>query len=162
MKGLQGIYGDSWHYQAIRDTLVLRQKQSRVIVEPSAVGTGISQVFPVIAAAVAEKAQFVAVEQPELHIHPRMQCELGDVFITQMHRHDPELLTFTTYATDALGHTHFDEMVSGGPLADALPSVYRQADAILGEVLAGYVLCIFDAQVPQNFQAAPIRVVHEY
>jgi hypothetical protein len=89
LKGLQGTYGDSWPYNAIRDTLVLRHKQSRVIVEPSAVGTGISQVYPVIVAAVAEKAQFVAVEQPELHIHPRMQCELGDLFISQMH-HYPE------------------------------------------------------------------------
>jgi hypothetical protein len=61
-----------------------------------------------------------------------------DVFIRSMHRHRPEVLSFTTYATDALGHTHWGYMESGegGALADALPAAYRQADAVLGEVLA--------------------------
>lgn len=30
-----------------------------------------------------------------------------DVFIYALHRHQPQLVTFTTYATDALGHTHW-------------------------------------------------------
>jgi Type I phosphodiesterase / nucleotide pyrophosphatase len=62
-----------------------------------------------------------------------------DVFIRTMHRTRPELLTFTTYATDALGHTHWGFMEQPGAdpgLADAVPAAYRQADAVLGEVLA--------------------------
>ncbi|MDP6932961.1 MAG: alkaline phosphatase family protein [Myxococcota bacterium] len=58
-----------------------------------------------------------------------------DVFLAQLRRHQPDLATFTTYATDALGHTHWVHMESGDSLSDAIPSAYRQADAILGEIL---------------------------
>jgi predicted ATPase len=44
------------------------------------VGTGISQVVPILAYA-AGKQQLIAIEQPELHLHPALQAELGDVFI---------------------------------------------------------------------------------
>lgn len=72
-----------------------------------------------------------------------------DIFIEQLHRYEPELATFTTYATDALGHTHWDLMMRCGsvrgeqpepadcpPWSDALPDAYRQADTVLGEILA--------------------------
>lgn len=43
------------------------------------VGSGISYVFPIFASLWASKFSFI--EQPELHLHPSAQCELGDVFI---------------------------------------------------------------------------------
>lgn len=43
------------------------------------IGTGISQLTPVIAGVLA--SQSFGVEQPELHIHPKMQTILGDLFI---------------------------------------------------------------------------------
>jgi hypothetical protein len=43
------------------------------------VGSGISYVFPILTSLWASKFSFV--EQPELHLHPSAQCELGDVFI---------------------------------------------------------------------------------
>ncbi|MCC1497999.1 AAA family ATPase [Alcanivorax sp. 1008] len=43
-------------------------------------GVGISQVLPVIVASLGPGG-FVAVEQPELHIHPALQVNLGDLFI---------------------------------------------------------------------------------
>ena len=49
--------------------------------DPQDVGTGISQVIPVIVASLLGKEQLVAIEQPELHVHPRIQAELGDLFI---------------------------------------------------------------------------------
>ena len=45
------------------------------------VGTGISQLLPVIVNAVAAQKSLIAIEQPELHLHPALQAELGDVFI---------------------------------------------------------------------------------
>jgi hypothetical protein len=44
------------------------------------VGSGISYIFPILASLWASKMNFI--EQPELHLHPSAQCELGDVFIT--------------------------------------------------------------------------------
>jgi hypothetical protein len=45
------------------------------------VGFGVSQVLPIIVAAVAARDQTILVEQPELHIHARLQAELGDLLI---------------------------------------------------------------------------------
>ena len=43
--------------------------------------TGISQLLPVLVNAAGAKERLIAVEQPELHLHPALQAELGDVFI---------------------------------------------------------------------------------
>jgi len=43
------------------------------------VGSGISYSFPILASLWASKLSLI--EQPELHLHPSAQCELGDVFI---------------------------------------------------------------------------------
>lgn len=62
--------------------LKLQNIETGVVVEPHDMGTGISQVVPVVAAAVlAKRNAFVMIEQPELHIHPKQQVALGDVFI---------------------------------------------------------------------------------
>jgi len=45
------------------------------------VGIGISQVLPVLVNAYASKNAIIAMEQPEIHLHPALQAELGDVFI---------------------------------------------------------------------------------
>jgi len=45
------------------------------------VGTGVSQLLPVLVNAAGSKGQLIMIEQPELHLHPALQAELGDVFI---------------------------------------------------------------------------------
>ena len=52
----------------------------RIDVEPADIGTGVSQLLPVVVAALDRRVKLVAVEQPELHIHPRLQTGLGDLF----------------------------------------------------------------------------------
>lgn len=44
-------------------------------------GIGISQVLPVIVESVANSNTTVLIEQPELHLHPRLQGDLADLFI---------------------------------------------------------------------------------
>ena len=49
--------------------------------QPRDVGIGISQVLPVVVAALQPSAGLIAIEQPELHIHPAVQVGLGDLFV---------------------------------------------------------------------------------
>jgi hypothetical protein len=45
------------------------------------VGFGISQTLPVLVQTLLARNKTVMIEQPELHLHPRLQAELADVFI---------------------------------------------------------------------------------
>ncbi|ORM65835.1 hypothetical protein HA45_03435 [Pantoea rodasii] len=47
---------------------------------PNQVGVGLSQILPIIVSAHIVKNGFIAIEQPELHIHPALQVALGDLF----------------------------------------------------------------------------------
>lgn len=50
----------------------------------SQVGSGISYVMPILASLHGAKISWVA--QPELHLHPAAQCEMGDVFLRAFNR----------------------------------------------------------------------------
>lgn len=65
----------------LQKKLVLIEKKSGLEVMPNDIGVGISQVMPVIVAALVSNHRMIAIEQPELHLHPAMQAELGDLFI---------------------------------------------------------------------------------
>ena len=71
-----------------RRQIVLIDEQRNLQVMPQDVGIGISQVLPVIVASLAGERHLVAIEQPELHIHPAFQVALGDLFISQIKRQD--------------------------------------------------------------------------
>jgi len=61
--------------------LVLIDRRTDTKVSHRDVGIGISQVLPVLVTAYASKSKILAMEQPEIHLHPALQAELGDVFI---------------------------------------------------------------------------------
>jgi hypothetical protein len=56
------------------------------LVLPSEVGAGISQVIPVIVSALDDRTGLTLVEQPEIHVHPAVQVELGDLLIEAVTR----------------------------------------------------------------------------
>lgn len=62
---------------------MLVDERSGVEVLPADVGVGLSQVVPVVVATLERDARglMVVVEQPELHVHPRIQVGLGDLFL---------------------------------------------------------------------------------
>jgi hypothetical protein len=65
----------------VRREITLRHKRVKTEVSLQDVGVGISQVLPVILHAFGAKENLIAIEQPEIHIHPALQAALGDVFI---------------------------------------------------------------------------------
>jgi len=69
-----------------RSRLTLHKVPSGMELSIQDVGTGISQVLPVIITSLLSRDQLVAIEQPELHIHPALQVTLADMFIAQAMR----------------------------------------------------------------------------
>jgi len=61
--------------------LVLVDQRTNTVVTHRDVGIGISQVLPVLVMAYGSQGKLLAMEQPEIHLHPALQAELGDVFI---------------------------------------------------------------------------------
>lgn len=68
--------------ETLGDALVagLREVRTGTSVGIRDVGFGVSQVLPVVVQAVVGKSGLLAIEQPELHVHPRLQAQLGDLF----------------------------------------------------------------------------------
>jgi len=61
--------------------VVLIDRRSGTLVSHRDVGIGVSQVLPVLVLAFASEQKLIAIEQPEIHLHPALQAELGDVFL---------------------------------------------------------------------------------
>lgn len=61
--------------------LNLIDKRSGTPVSHRDVGIGVSQVLPILVGAFASQNKIIAIEQPEIHLHPALQADLGDVFI---------------------------------------------------------------------------------
>jgi len=61
--------------------LILMDMRTGTQVSHRDVGIGISQVLPVLVSAYASVLEIIAIEQPEIHLHPALQADLGDVFI---------------------------------------------------------------------------------
>ena len=82
---LQELYGRL----QTRTEIALRDFEKGNLVAPGDVGVGISQMVPVVVSAVRDQNGMLAIEQPELHVHPAIQVGLGDLFICTVHA-DPE------------------------------------------------------------------------
>lgn len=60
-------------------------ESTNTTVHPQDMGVGISQSLPIIIASTLYKYTNIYIEQPELHLHPKLQMELADEFIKNMH-----------------------------------------------------------------------------
>lgn len=65
--------------------LKLKNKSNGYLVEIEDVGVGISQIIPVLTAIINSSEVFI--QQPELHLHPKLQAQLADAFIETVNDH---------------------------------------------------------------------------
>ncbi|RMG49112.1 MAG: DUF3696 domain-containing protein [Acidobacteria bacterium] len=76
--------------------VMLIDPSTRIEVNLADVGFGASQVLPVIVECLyAPEGSLLLMEQPEIHLHPKAQATLGDLFIEAVRRGDRQLIVET-------------------------------------------------------------------
>jgi len=111
--------------------LELKNSSNEMTLAPQDLGVGISQVIPVLVAALQNEAVIVAIEEPESNIHPAWQVVLADLFITQA-KTNPDVLF--------LVETHSEHLMlrclrriretAKGVLPEAIPAVTPEDIAV--------------------------------
>jgi len=79
----------------IKTRLFLLDSESGIEVLPQDIGVGISQLMPVVVLCLCMRNGLVAIEQPELHLHPALQVAIGDLFIEQAIKNESVFLLET-------------------------------------------------------------------
>jgi AAA15 family ATPase/GTPase len=70
-------------------------KNTNTIVYPNEMGTGISQVLPILISAKMRENTNIYISQPELHLHPALQSEVADEFIKSINKNKNEFVLET-------------------------------------------------------------------
>jgi energy-coupling factor transporter ATP-binding protein EcfA2 len=76
----------------LRDT---RRGESEQWVTPRDVGYGISQMLPLLTQCLIAKAKTLTIEQPEVHVHPKLQADLAELFAVSTLEHKNQLIIET-------------------------------------------------------------------
>lgn len=116
-------------HEAISMTEVLWDDVNNIEVTPSDIGVGVSQLLPLVVAALRPNTRLIACEQPELHVHPRVQVGVGD------------LLLQTSKDKSFLIETHSEHLIlrilrrvretSEGELPEGIPPAYPKDVSIV-------------------------------
>lgn len=78
-----------------KEELVFEDLRNGTQISNRDLGLGISQILPVLIATNHQKNTTIAIEQPELHLHPAVQCEIADEFIRSYKENKNEFLIET-------------------------------------------------------------------
>lgn len=96
---LLSITKDIVSHQFPEKRFVLHDENNGIDVQLHDVGVGISQMLPVIIEALNTKTgTILEIEQPELHIHPKLQVELADVFIAASQASEMPIFLIETHS----------------------------------------------------------------
>ena len=85
--------GSNLDFEALREQLLalpegrrltIQDQRNGIPLSPQDLGVGISQLIPVVVAALHNTSGVVAIEEPESNIHPAFQVVLADLFVSQL------------------------------------------------------------------------------
>ena len=131
----------------VRSTLQLLTVGSDLPVRTTDVGMGVSQLLPIVVAALdPSRPELTAIEQPELHVHPGIQVELGDLFAEQLD-HMGNFLIETHSEHLLLRLLRRIEETNSGELPEGRPPVKPDQVSV-----------VFIEQVDGEVRATPLRI----
>ena len=112
--------------------LILIDRRSNTIVSHRDIGVGVSQVLPVLVGAYAAQNQIIAIEQPEIHLHPALQADLADVFIQSALGEGKNRFLIETHSENLLLRVmRRIRQTHDGKLPDEVPKVTREDVCVL-------------------------------
>lgn len=104
--------------------LILIDRRSNTVVSHRDVGIGVSQVLPVLVGAYAAKNQIVVIEQPEIHLHPALQADLGDLFLQSALGNNQNRFLIETHSEHLLLRImRRMRQTAAGELPDGIPKI---------------------------------------
>lgn len=93
-------------------SLSLVDKKTGVDVSPKDVGFGIGQLLPILVQGALSENKILFIEQPEIHVHPRLQAELGSFFSEMAGRpSEREDQFFDEYGNQFIIETHSEHLI---------------------------------------------------
>ncbi len=93
VKSMQADSGDLFEVRLID----IRRKEPVSVALPD-VGFGISQLLPFIVQSLASEERIISIEQPEVHVHPRLQADLGDLLAAAIKKENPNQFLVETHS----------------------------------------------------------------
>lgn len=93
VKSVGAYSGDLFEVRLIDE----RRKKPVNVALPD-VGFGISQLLPFVVQSLVSKKQIISIEQPEVHVHPRLQADLGDLLAAAIKEENPNQFIIETHS----------------------------------------------------------------
>ena len=86
---------DTYSGELFEVRLIDTRRKETVNVALPDVGFGISQLLPFVVQSLASEKQIISIEQPEVHVHPRLQADLGNLFAEAIQKQQNQFIIET-------------------------------------------------------------------
>jgi AAA15 family ATPase/GTPase len=83
-------------------TLILLDRRTKTTLSAKDIGFGVSQILPIIMSCLQKNKSCILIEQPELHIHPKLQLEIAELFVSSIKQTRPKQLIIETHSENLI------------------------------------------------------------